>query len=227
MVNKKSSSGLSIRMKHTKVKTARGRKTSSTRWLQRQLNDPYVIKAKKEGYKSRAAFKLIELDDRHHFLKSGKKVVDLGAAPGGWTQVAVERTKTSVVALDILPMDDITGAVTIQCDFMDNEAPDLLKEAADGSVDIVLSDLAANTTGHQATDHLRIMNLVEAAYEFAVEVLNPNGVFIAKVFQGGTERTLLTKMRKDFTKVFHSKPPASRKESPETYVVAMGFKNNN
>ena len=202
----------------TRVKTARGRKPSSTRWLQRQLNDPYVALAKKEGYRSRAAYKLIELDDKFGFLKAGKTVLDLGAAPGGWTQVAAVRVKSTeenplVVGVDILPMPSVPAAITIQLDFMLETAPD-----------IVLSDIAPNTTGHQATDHLRIMALLEAAYPFACEVLKVGGCFIAKTFQGGSEKELLAQMKHDFTTVKHAKPKASRADSAEMYVVAMGFK---
>lgn len=224
----------STRMKHTRVKTARGRKASSTRWLQRQLNDPYVLEAQKSGYRSRAAFKLVEIDDKIHVFAPGKRVVDLGAAPGGWTQVAVEKTKAdttkgvrpSIVALDLLEMEPIPGALTLQQDFMADEAPDLLKSHMGGLVDIVMSDMAANTTGHATTDHLKIMALVEAAYYFACEVLTPGGCFIAKVFHGGTESDLLNDMKKRFEKIRHIKPPASRKESAEIYVVATGFRNN-
>lgn len=212
-----------------RVKTARGRKPSSTRWLQRQLNDPYVSLAKKEGYRSRAAYKLIELDDKFHFLKAGKTVVDLGAAPGGWTQVAASRVRStpenpSVIGVDILEMSEIPASITMQLDFMSDDAPDKIRNLIPDGVDIVLSDMAPNTTGHQATDHLRIMALIEAAYPFACEVLKEGGTFIAKVFQGGAEKDLLAKMRKDFTVVKHAKPKASRSDSSEIYVVAMGFR---
>ncbi len=213
-----------------RVKTARGRKPSSTRWLQRQLNDPYVIEARRQGYRSRAAFKLVELDDRFHFLKPGVRVVDLGAAPGGWTQVAVERVKAlapqggRVVGIDILPWDPVPGATVLTHDFLDDAAPDMLKEALDGPADVVLSDMAAPTTGHAATDHLRIIGMVEVALDFAFQVLAPNGCFVAKVFQGGTEKTLLDTLKRNFSTVRHAKPPASRAESAETYVVAMGFR---
>ncbi len=217
------------RFQKTRVKTAKKRKISSTRWLERQLNDPYVQLAKKEGYRSRAAYKLLELDDKFHFLKPGKKILDLGAAPGGWTQVAVTRCKSSekspqVVAIDLLDMPRVAGAAFIQCDFMDDAAPQKLRELMGGQADVILSDMAPNTTGHAATDHLRIMGLLEAAYEFALEMLKPGGVFAAKVFQGGTERELLTRMRKDFDTVKHVKPQASRADSSEMYVVAMGFR---
>ncbi|MEK6746821.1 MAG: RlmE family RNA methyltransferase [Pseudomonadota bacterium] len=213
----------------TRVKTARGRKTSSTRWLQRQLNDPYVALAKKEGYRSRAAYKLIELDDKFHFLKVGKTVLDLGAAPGGWTQVSAVRVKSTekkplVVGVDILPMPSVPSASVIQLDFMDDSAPDIIRAMIPDGVDVVLSDMAPNTTGHQATDHIRIMVLIEAAYPFACEVLKTGGVFVCKVFQGGAEKELLAQMRKDFTSVKHAKPKASRSDSSEMYVVAIGFK---
>lgn len=228
-MTKKTPSLSGMRMKKTRVKTAKKRKTSSTLWLQRQLNDPYVIMAKKEGYRSRAAYKLIELDDKFHFLKPGKKILDLGAAPGGWTQVSVARCKSTpespqVVAIDILDMPRVTGSEFIQCDFMDDSAPQKLRDLLGGKPDVILSDMAPNTTGHGATDHLRIMALLELAYEFALEVLKPGGVFVAKVFQGGTERELLARMRKDFETVKHAKPQASRSDSSEMYVVAMGFR---
>lgn len=223
--------GLTGRGIYTKVKTAKGRKLSSTRWLERQLNDPYVAEAKKKGYPSRAAFKLTELDDKFRFLKAGKRIVDLGAAPGGWTKVAVERTKPAgrqnsglVVALDINEMEPVTGATILHHDFLDEEAPDLLKEALGGPADIVLSDMAAPSTGHAATDHLKIMALCEAALEFAYEVLAPDGVFIAKVLQGGTENEMLASMKKRFKTVRHAKPPASRSDSAEMYVVATGYR---
>ncbi len=218
--------GSGSRMLAERVKTARGRKPSSTRWLQRQLNDPYVHEARKLGYRSRAAFKLIELDDRFHFIKPGSRVVDLGAAPGGWTQVAVARAgKTGkVVGMDILEYDPVPGAICMQGDFLADDSPDRLKDALGGLADIVISDMAAPTTGHPPTDHLRIIGLVEVALHFAMEVLAPGGVFLAKVFQGGTEKTLLDQLKRNFTSVRHAKPPASRKESAETYVVAVGFR---
>ncbi len=214
------------RKKFVKVKTAKGRKRGSTNWLQRQLNDPYVEAAKRMGFRSRAAFKLIELDEKYSFLGRGKSIVDLGAAPGGWTQLAVQRNKGQgqVIGLDILEMDDIEGATIIQKDFTEDDAPDMLKDILRGKADIVMSDMAANTVGHQQTDHLRIMALVEMAYEFAKEVLEVNGVFIAKVFQGGAQKELLDDMKANFAKVGHFKPKSSRKGSPETYVVATGFK---
>ncbi|MEZ5919482.1 MAG: RlmE family RNA methyltransferase [Alphaproteobacteria bacterium] len=208
----------------SKVKTAKGRKISSTRWLKRQLNDPYVEEAKKQGYRSRAAFKLKELDDKLSLLKSGMSVVDLGAAPGGWSQVAAQKGCTKIVAIDLLEIDEISGVDFIQMDFMDNEAPDTLKEMLGGQADIVLSDIAPNTTGHKQTDHLRIMAVVEAAHLFATEVLKPGGTFIAKVFQGGAQNELVAQIKKDFASVKHIKPAASRKESSETYLVATGFR---
>lgn len=217
-------------MLKTHVKTAKKRSSASTLWLQRQLNDPYVALAKQEGYRARSAFKLIELDDKFRFLSPGKRVVDLGAAPGGWTQIAVQRVKSApdnplVVGLDLLEMAPIAGAKTTQLDFLDDSAPDVLKEMLGGhKADVVLSDMAPNTTGMKDIDHLRIMGLLETAYAFACEILNPNGVFVAKIFQGGTEQNLLNEMKKRFKTVKHAKPPASRKESSEFYVVATGFK---
>ena len=224
-----SKKGRGTRNVHVKVKTARGRKLSSTRWLQRQLNDPYVLEANRLGYRSRAAFKLIELDEKFKFLSKGKRILDLGAAPGGWTQIAVNISKPEtsdgkVVALDINEMEDMPGATVIQHDFMDDDAPRILKEALNGPADVVLSDMAAPATGHSDTDHMRIMMLCETALEFAYEVLAPGGTFIAKVFQGGTENTLLAQMKKRFETVRHAKPAASRKGSAEMYVVAIGFK---
>ncbi len=215
---------------HVRVKTMRGRPIGSQRWLQRQLNDPYVLRAKAEGYRSRAAFKLIELDDRFHFLSKGKKVVDLGAAPGGWTQIAVERVKAgksgggAVVGIDILEWLPITNATCMTLDFMDPKAPDALKAALGGKADVVLSDMAAPTTGHGPTDHIRIMALAETAWMFAEEVLAPGGAFICKVFQGGTEATLLKQLKTRCGSVRHAKPPASRKESAEVYVIGLDFK---
>jgi len=217
----------------TKVKSAKGRKLSSTRWLQRQLNDPYVAEARKRGYASRAAFKLIELDDRFHFLKPGQRVVDLGAAPGGWTRVTVERIRPGkhdggqVVALDINEMEPIGGATVLHHDFLDEDAPDLLKGILGGPADVVMSDMAAPATGHSATDHMKIMALCEVALEFAYEVLAPGGTFLAKVLQGGTEHQMLAGMKKHFKTVRHAKPPASRSDSAEMYVIAMGFRGDN
>lgn len=220
----------SAHMLKTYVKTAKKRSSASTQWLQRQLNDPYVALAKQEGYRARSAFKLIELDDKFHFLAAGKRVVDLGAAPGGWTQIAVQRVRSSpenplVVGLDLLEMSPIAGAKTTQLDFLDDSAPDVLKKMLDGhKADVVLSDMAPNTTGMKDIDHLRIMGLLETAYAFACEILNDDGVFVAKIFQGGTEQNLLNEMKRNFKTVKHAKPPASRKESSEFYVVATGFK---
>ena len=197
-------------------------KTSSKRWVERQINDQYVDEAKKQGYRSRAAFKIKEIDEKVGLLRRGMVVVDLGAAPGGWSQVAVEKGCT-VVALDLLDMD-VPGVKFLKMDFMDDEAPAKLKELLDGPVDVVLSDMAPNTTGHKQTDHLRIMAVVEAAYQFATEVLKPGGTFVAKVFQGGAQHEILAVMKKDFEKIRHIKPPASRKESSEQYLVATGFR---
>ncbi len=213
-----------------RVKTARGRKASSQRWLERQLNDPYVARSKQEGYRSRAAYKLIEIDDRFGFLKPGARVVDLGAAPGGWSQVAAARTGSTdaaplVVAVDYLEMDPLPGVTVLTADFLDEDAPERIVAALGGEkADAVLSDMAAPTTGHKATDHLRIVALCEAAAEFAREVLKPGGVFLAKVFRGGTENTLLAALKRDFAKVQHVKPPASRSDSPELYLLATGFR---
>lgn len=221
-----------IRGRHqltVRVKTSKYRDKSSNRWLERQLNDPYVAESKRLGYRSRAAFKLIQLDEKFHFLGKGKTIVDLGCAPGGWTQVAVERNKGTgqVVGIDILEAEPIKGATLIQQDFTEPEAADKLKELLNGEADIVMSDMAANTTGHQQTDHLRTIGLVEIAYEFAKEVLAPNGIFIAKVFKGGAEGALLADVKKNFAKVSHAKPDASRQGSPEEYLVAIGFKKDN
>jgi 23S rRNA (uridine2552-2'-O)-methyltransferase len=212
-----------------RVKTARGRTTSSQRWLQRQLNDPYVAEAKKRGYRSRAAFKLLQLDDQFRFLKSGARVVDLGAAPGGWTQVSVERVKPDrsggvVVGIDITPVEAIAGATVLAKDFYDEDAPAVLKEHLGGPADVVLSDMAAAATGDTQIDHMRIMGLAETAHDFATEVLKPGGSFVAKVLRGGTERTLLDRLKRDFAKVKHVKPEASRADSAEMYVVATGFR---
>jgi 23S rRNA (uridine2552-2'-O)-methyltransferase len=205
------------------VRSARSRSAASQRWLARQLNDPYVAAAKAQGWRSRAAFKLIELDERFRLIRPGARVVDLGAAPGGWTQVALQRGAT-VVALDLLPIEKLPGAVLLQGDFSDPAALTQVMAALDGKADLVLSDMAPNTTGHAATDHLRIMALAEAALEFALEVLADGGGFVAKVFQGGSERTMLQRLKQAFASVRHAKPPASRKESSELYVVAMGFR---
>ncbi len=207
-----------------RVKTAEKRSNSSTRWLQRQLNDPYVHEAQRLGYRARSAFKLIELDDKMKFIKKGCTVVDLGAAPGGWSQVALERGASKVIGLDLLPIDPLPGVTFLQMDFMNDDAPEALIMAMGSGADVVLSDMAPNTMGHRQTDHLRIMALVEAAYEFATQVLKPGGTFVSKIFQGGAQGDLLTMMKNDFTTVKHIKPPASRKESAEQYVVATGFR---
>jgi 23S rRNA (uridine2552-2'-O)-methyltransferase len=213
-----------------RLRTARGRKISSQLWLERQLNDPYVAAARRQGWRSRAAFKLIEIDDKHRFLKPGARVVDLGAAPGGWSQVAAERVRSTdgkgqVLAIDYLPMEPIPGVHILQLDFLDDKAPGLLKSLLrDGAADVVLSDMAAPTTGHTGTDHLRIMGLAETAASFATEVLSPGGAFLCKVFQGGTERGLLDLLKKDYAVVRHIKPPASRSGSAEMYVFASGFR---
>jgi 23S rRNA (uridine2552-2'-O)-methyltransferase len=209
----------------TRVKTAKGRKVGSTRWLERQLNDPYVKRAKAEGYRSRAAYKLIELDERFGFLKGAKRILDLGIAPGGWTQVARQRLPHAViVGIDLLPTDPIEGATILLMDFMDDEAPDRLKEALGGPADLVLSDMAANTVGPPQTDHLRTMGLVEAALDFAADILQPSGAFVAKVLAGGADSGLVAELKRRFATVKHAKPPASRKGSSEWYVVAQGFK---
>jgi 23S rRNA (uridine2552-2'-O)-methyltransferase len=197
---------------------------ASQRWLSRQLNDPYVVAAKAQGWRSRAAFKLIELDERFHLIRPGIRVVDLGAAPGGWSQVAVKHGAASVVGVDLLPVDPIGGAVMLEGDFSDFAVQERLVELLGGQADLVLSDMAPNTTGHSATDHLRIVALAEEALAFAVEVLAEGGGFVAKVFQGGSERAMLEGLKRHFASVRHAKPPASRKESSELYVVAMGFR---
>jgi 23S rRNA (uridine2552-2'-O)-methyltransferase len=208
-----------------RLRTAKGRKVSSTKWLERQLNDPYVKRAKQEGYRSRAAYKLIELDERFGFLKGAGRVVDLGVAPGGWTQVVRKRLPDAlVVGIDFLPTEPIAGATLLQLDFMDESAPDRLREALGGPADLILSDMAANTVGHPQTDHLRTMGLVEAALEFATEMLKPGGAFVAKVLAGGADNNLVAELKRRFTTVKHAKPPASRKGSSEWYVVAQGFK---
>ncbi|SRR5579885_823996 len=212
-----------------KLRPSRQRTASSREWLLRQLNDPYVRRAKSEGYRSRAAYKLIEIDDKARFLRRGARVVDLGAAPGGWSQVAASRVgakdgKGKVVAIDLLDIEAIPGVTFMQLDFLDEDAPEKLKEMLGGPADIVLSDMAGNTTGHRQTDHLKIMALVETAAEFAREVLAPGGTFLAKVIQGGTEHTLLSELKKNFASVKHVKPPASRSDSAELYVLAQGFR---
>jgi 23S rRNA (uridine2552-2'-O)-methyltransferase len=214
---------------HVTVKTGGKRKLSSKLWLERQLNDPYVAQARREGWRSRAAFKLIEIDDKYHFLKPGIIVVDLGAAPGGWSQIAARRVgaadgRGKVVAIDLLEMPEIPGVSFAQLDFLKEDAPDKLVKMIGGRADVVLSDMAANTTGHRKTDQLRILGLVEGAAAFAVEVLNPGGTFVAKVFQSGADATLMTQLKQDFATVRHVKPASSRKDSSERYVLAMGFR---
>ncbi|MEO0417881.1 MAG: RlmE family RNA methyltransferase [Pseudomonadota bacterium] len=208
-----------------RVKTAKKRSESSTRWLQRQLNDPYVKKAKADGYRSRAAYKLIELDERFNLIRGASRVVDLGIAPGGWSQVVrAKAPKAQVVGIDLLPTEPIEGVTIFEMDFMDDTAPAALEDALGGAPDLVLSDMAANTVGHKQTDHLRTMGLVEAGAWFAVETLDKGGAFVAKVLAGGTDADLLALLKKHFTSVKHAKPPASRKGSSEWYVVAQGFK---
>ncbi|MBX3491014.1 MAG: RlmE family RNA methyltransferase [Parvibaculum sp.] len=225
--------GSGARTLKVRVKTARRRSNSSTRWLQRQLNDPYVHAAKREGYRSRAAFKLAEIDDKYRFLKPGGRVVDLGCAPGGWSQVAVARVNAQgtagnrqgrVIGLDYLEMDPVPGATILQLDFLDEGADTRVKELLAGEADVVLSDMAAPTTGHKQTDHMRIMSLCEIAAQFAVEVLAPGGTFLAKVLRGGTENELLVLLKRHFQTVRHVKPKASRADSAEMYVLAQGFK---
>ncbi|PPD45160.1 MAG: rRNA methyltransferase [Methylocystis sp.] len=213
----------------TRVKTARKRSLSSTLWLERQLNDPYVARAKRDGYRSRAAYKLIEMDDRFHLLKPGGRIVDLGAAPGGWSQIAADRVKAKdgrgkVVGVDLLDMEPINGVDFAVKDFNDDDAPDFVKNMLGGEADGVMSDMAANATGHKQTDHLRIVALAELAAEFAMDVLAPKGFFVAKVIQGGTEGQLLARLKKDFAAVRHVKPAASRADSAELYVLATGFR---
>jgi 23S rRNA (uridine2552-2'-O)-methyltransferase len=225
--NRKRGSG--ARAATVRLKTAKGRTISSQRWLQRQLNDPYVQEAQRLGFRSRSAFKLQQLDEKFHFLASGQRVVDLGAAPGGWTQVVAARVlgdsgKGRVVGLDILEMEPLAGAEILQADFMTDEGLAALTSLLGGAADLVLSDMAAPTTGHAPTDHLRTAALCEAAFDFAENVLSPGGAFVAKVFKGGSEAELLARMKRAFKTVRHAKPAASRPESPETYVVAMGFR---
>jgi 23S rRNA (uridine2552-2'-O)-methyltransferase len=209
----------------TRVKTAKGRKVGSTKWLERQLNDPYVKRARAEGYRSRAAYKLTELDEKFGFLKGVKRVVDLGIAPGGWSQVVRQKAPAAVVVgIDLLPTDPLEGVTILHLDFMDESAPTALREALGGPADLVLSDMAANTVGHPQTDHLRTMALVETGLEFAVEILRPGGAYVAKVLAGGADHQLVAELKRRFTTVKHAKPPASRKGSSEWYVVAQGFK---
>src|SRR4051794_26750691 len=216
---------------HVTVKSGGKRKLSSKLWLERQLNDPYVAQAKRDGYRSRAAYKLIEIDDKYRFLKHGICVVDLGAAPGGWSQIAAKRVgavegkgKGKVIAIDLLEMPEIAGVTFAQLDFLSDDAPDRLRGMIGGGADVVLSDMAANTTGHRKTDQLRIVGLVEAAAAFAAEVLKPGGTFVAKVFQSGADASLMTQLKRDFATVKHVKPASSRKDSSERYVLAMGFR---
>jgi 23S rRNA (uridine2552-2'-O)-methyltransferase len=220
MIDKPPSRALKVR-----VKTAKRRTKSSQLWLERQLNDPYVRAAKSDGYRSRAAYKLAEMNEKHRFLKRGQTAVDLGAAPGGWTQVLVEHLgEGKVVGVDIQDMEPIAGAVLLKLDFMDDKAPGIIKETLKGPVDTVLSDMASPATGHRETDHMRVMALCETALDFAIEILKPGGTFCCKVLRGGTERQLLETLKKRFQKVIHVKPPASRADSAEMYVLAMGFR---
>jgi 23S rRNA (uridine2552-2'-O)-methyltransferase len=214
---------------HVQVKTGGKRKLSSKLWLERQLNDPYVAQAKRDGYRSRAAYKLIEIDDKHRLLKPGMTVVDLGAAPGGWSQIAAKRVgaadgKGRVIAIDLLEIPEIAGVQFAQLDFHANDAPEKLTAMMGGRADVVMSDMAANTTGHRKTDQLRIVGLVEIAAAFAAEVLNPGGAFLAKVFQSGADTELLAQLKRDFAVVKHVKPAASRQDSAERYVLATGFR---
>jgi 23S rRNA (uridine2552-2'-O)-methyltransferase len=213
----------------TKVKSGGKRKLSSKLWLERQLNDPYVLQAKRDGYRSRAAYKLKEIDDKYKLLKPGMAVIDLGAAPGGWSQIAAKRVgsgegRGSVVAIDLLEMPEITGVDFAQMDFLDNDAPQRLRAMLGGGADVVMSDMAPNTTGHRKTDQLRIVGLVELAVEFACDVLKPGGTFLAKVFQSGADATLLNQLKRDFTTIRHVKPAASRQDSSERYLLATGFR---
>ena len=216
------------RQKKVRVRGGKNRSVSSRQWLQRQLNDPYVARAKREGMRSRAAYKLMEIDDKARFLRKGARVVDLGAAPGGWSQIAAQRVGATeqgrVIAIDILALEPVPGVDFIALDFLDRTAPDKLKDMIGGPADVVLSDMAANATGHARTDHLKIMALVEAAAEFAREVLAPGGTFLAKVLQGGTEAALLASLKRDYKTVKHVKPPASRTDSAELYLLATGLR---
>ncbi len=226
---KKPTTGAGPRALKTRIKKKRGLKNSSRRWLERHLNDPYVHRSKAEGFRSRAAFKLIEIDDRYKILKPGIRVIDLGAAPGGWCQVAVRRIGSApesptVAAIDYLGMDAVPGTVILKMDFLEPEAPQALVDALGGAPDVVLSDMAAPTTGHRRTDHIRTMHLCEVAADFAVSVLKPGGHFLAKTFQGGAENAVLDMLKKNFASVHHVKPPASRDESVELYLLAKGFK---
>lgn len=232
--DRRQSSGRGERGLTVRVKTARGRKMSSTLWLQRQLNDPYVKMAKLDGYRGRAAYKIRDIDDRFNFLRQGARVVDLGAAPGGWSQIVADRVNShgndpkkkigKVIGLDLQPMEHLDGCQFIEMDFLDEGTEDAVKELLDGEADCVISDMAPFTTGHKATDHLRIMTLVEAAIYFSIDVLAKDGVFIAKVFEGGATSDLMTILKKYFTKTLHFKPGASRKDSSEKFLIATGFK---
>ncbi len=234
MSGAKDSSGRGNRSLTVRVKTAKGRKISSTRWLQRQLNDPYVQKAKKDGYRGRAAYKIQEIDDRFRFLVPGARIVDLGCAPGGWCQIAVPRVNAlgeksgkargTVLGVDLQEVEPIAGTELMQLDFLDDGADDAVKARLGGQADVVMSDMAAAASGHRATDHIKIMALAEAAAQFAFDVLAPGGTYVAKVLQGGTEGVLLAMLKQRFTKVQHFKPPASRKDSAEMFVVATGFR---
>jgi 23S rRNA (uridine2552-2'-O)-methyltransferase len=219
-------SGRGARDLKVRVRSQKGRSPASRLWLERQLNDPYVARAKREGLRSRAAFKLMEMDDKFHLLRPGAKVVDLGAAPGGWSQIAAQRAGAGgrVVAIDLLDVPAVPGVAFLHLDFLEPAAPDRLKTLLDGPADVVLSDMAANATGHRKTDHLRIMALAEAAAMFAREVLRPGGAFLCKVLQGGTEAELLSGLKRDFATVKHVKPAASRSDSAELYVLAQGFR---
>ena len=222
----KKTSGRGARDLKVRVRGGKGRSLASKLWLERQLNDPYVARAKREGLRSRAAYKLMEIDDKHHFLKPGARVVDLGAAPGGWSQIAARRvgTRGRVVGIDLLHMAPVAGVDTLRLDFLAADAPDRLKALLGGPADVVLSDMAANATGHRKTDHLKIMALAETAALFAREVLRPGGTFMCKVLQGGTEGALLAELKRDFASVRHVKPAASRSDSAELYVLAMGYR---
>jgi 23S rRNA (uridine2552-2'-O)-methyltransferase len=227
---RKPGGGRGARDLKVRLRTGKGRSLAQRLWLERQLNDPYVARAKREGLRSRAAYKLIEVDDKHRFLKAGGRVVDLGAAPGGWSEIAAKRIgadagRGRVVAIDLLEMASLAGVEVLQLDFLAADAPDRLKEKLGGPADVVLSDMAANATGHRKTDHLKIMALAEAAALFAREVLRPGGTFLCKVLQGGTEGALLADLKRDFATVRHVKPAASRSDSAELYVLAMGFRN--
>lgn len=221
----KSSKPVAPRALKERLKSSKQRTKSSKAWLERQINDPYVRAAKAQGYRSRAAYKLREMDDKFHFLKRGMKVVDLGAAPGGWTQILVERCgEGNVLGVDLQPMDPMEGATLLELNFMDDAAPAIIREKLNGDVSAVVSDMAAPATGHRETDHLRVMGLCEAALEFACEVLKPGGIFLCKVIRGGTERALLETLKLRFGRVLHMKPPASRSDSAEMYVIGLNFR---